>query len=283
MLMGTARAEGDTGDDDGYDLPDDKAPVVLHTFSSVLLPDARPIQLYQPLRLAQGADLQIEKLGTVVVGDGVPSMFIELGMTGLRISDYGALEDGRVFPTIVDGPSAADVVSARPVSTATAGSGDGGDGEVSGGDGVGKPKGDVHTTVAMYSGGRLEIGAQFTRMSVVALPDRMLAIVDVVLACVMGPPAARKAQEMNALEDKVAMEEEEAATGGRSGEVLRPSGRQEALIAVQGAYLYLGRMDARFTVKVEEFALLLPENPRDASTNVLMAQVGFVYLASSAR
>lgn len=265
LLLGSTREPGDSGDEGGYDKPDDKAAVVLHTFSAALLPDARPIHLYQPLRLSQGADLRVEELGTQAVGDGVPFMFIELDMYGLRISDYGAFEDGSFFPTIVDGPAAAAMATTTAPATVTPREG-GDDGDVA-------QKGRMRVTFAMFSGGRLEVGGDFTRMSVVALPDRMLAIVDVVLACFMGPPAARQQQEMDALEEEVAMEEEEGAVGGKVDGILAPSSRQEALTAVQSAYLFFGRMDARITVRVEDFALLLVQNAQDSCTNVIMAQV----------
>lgn len=268
LLLGSTRKDGDTGDDDGYDLPDDKAPVMLHTFSAAVLPDARPIHFYQPLRLSQGADLRVEHLGTLVVGDGVAFMSMDLRTHGLRISDYGGFEDGGVFPTLVDGPAA---VAATAAATSTVAFVDGAGAEAGSGDGV--RKGEMLVTFAMYSGGRLEIGGDFKRMSVVALPDRIMAIVDVVLACFMGPPAARQEQEMEHLEEEVALEEEEEALGGKGGEVLAVSSRQEALTAVQAAYLYLGRMDAGITVKAETFALLLAQDRRDSSTNVLMAQV----------
>lgn len=257
--MGSTREAGDTGDADGYDLPDDKAPIVLHTFSAALLPDARPVHFYQPLRLSQGADLRVEHLGTVLVADGVAFMSIGMRTHGLRISDYGGLEDRGVFPTLVDGPAAVAAIAAT--STMAAGSDD----DVQ--------KGEMHISFTMYSGGRLEVGGDFKRMSVVALPGRLMAIVDVVLACFMGPPAARQEQEMDILEEEVALEEEEEALGGHGGEVLALGSRQEALTAVQGAYLYLGRMDARITVKAEMFTLLLVQDMRDSSTNVLMAQV----------
>lgn len=136
-----------------------------------------------------------------------------------------------------------------------------------------KAGGTTMATLAFYSGGRLEVGLDFTDASVVALPARIMAIIDVVLACVMGPPAARQAMELDALEDEVAEEEEEEATGRSGTEVLAPSARWEVLDRVRSAYLYFGRMDARFTIRVNNFALLLPQNAQDVRTNILMAQV----------
>lgn len=276
--MGSVRSEGTgTGtdsseaigrsSDSGRDnLENDEAPIVLHTFSATLLSDARPVRLIQPLRLTQGADLRIENFGDAEVGDGVPSMFIGLTMNGMRISDYGALEEGGAFASLLDGPSAALADGGALVS------GSGGEGEYGGGSSGAQGK--VRATLAFYCGGRLEIGGNFKSMSLVALPARVLAILDIVLACIMGPPAARKAQEMAALEEQVAEEEEEEALGGgKAGELLAPSARQEALNTVRGGYLYFGRMDARITIRGEGLALLLAQDPGDTSTNVIMAQV----------
>lgn len=241
------------------ELDENEMPVQLHTMSETIFPHARPMRMYTSTRASQGADLRIENQGSAYVGDGIPSMGLSVTLGGLRVTDYGALETGGVLPTLVGGPAAAAATgrdgSIDDAATAASSAG-----------------GTTDATIALYGGGRLEIGLNVTSISVVALPGRMLAILDVVLACVMGPPAARKANELDQLEDDVAEEEQEEATGG-GDQVLAPSARWEVLDTVRNAYLYLGRMNARFTIKVGEFALLLPQNAMDARTNILMAQV----------
>lgn len=256
----------------GDDLKDDEMPVLLHTFTDTIFPDARPMRLFEPTRHGQGADLRKEDYGKAKVGDGIPSMFLSLTLGGTRVTDYGALEDGGVFPTLVGGPSAVPA-DGQPVTEGAAKSGATAAAEGGGEVITSAAGGTIEVTLGLYSQGRLEAGMDFTDVSVVALPARILAILDVVLACVMGPPAARKAMEMEALEEEVVEEEEEEATGGYGVEVLAPSARWEVLDRVRSAYLYLGRMDARFTIHVDGFALLLPQDTRVVSTNVLMAQV----------
>lgn len=246
------------------DLEDHEMPVQVYTFSHTTLPDALPMSLYSPTRLSQGADLRVEDLGSTEVSDGVAAMDLALVIGGTRVTDYGALEDGGVLPTLIGGSAAAPASG----SVGDIDSGGGGNGE----DAVGT-WGRTEVGLHFYTGGRLEIGVNASSIGVVALPGRMLAILDIVLACIMGPPSARQAAEMDTLEEEVAEEEEEEATGGYGDEVLAPSARWVVLESVRSAYLYFGRMDARFTVHVADFALLLPQDARDAFTNVIMAQV----------
>lgn len=258
--------ENDPGIPAGANDPEEQGmPVQLHTFSDALFPDARPIRLYKPSRLGQGADLRVESFGhPEVVGDGIAGIALSLVLGGTHVTDFGALEDGGVLPTLVGGPAAAAV--------APAGSG--------GGTGVAVPHaagGTTKATLALYSGGRLEAGLDFQSCTVVALPGRIMAIIDVVLACLMGPPAAQKAQELDALEDEVEAEEAEEATGGTgAGATEIIDSRWKAIDKVRGAYLFLGRLDARFSVRVNAFSLLLPQDSRDPHTNVIMAQVCYL-------
>lgn len=247
---------GDAGDADsaaGAGDPEEEGPVQLHTFSGTLFPDARPIRLYKPSRLGQGADLRVESFGdNDRVGDGVAGMSLSLVLGGTRVTDFGALEDGGVLPTLIGGPAAMSAT------------GDGDDSHAAGGT--------TKATLALFVGGRLEAGLDFQSCTVVALPGRIMAIIDVVLACLMGPPAAREAQELNALEEEVEAEEAEEATGG-VGTTEVVDARWKAVDKVRGAYLFLGRMDARFSVRVDAFSLILPQDSRDVRTNVVMAQV----------
>ncbi|CAM9288314.1 unnamed protein product, partial [Ectocarpus sp. 8 AP-2014] len=232
--------------------PEEEGPVQLHTFSGTLFPDALPIRLYKPSRLGQGADLRVESFGdNDKVGDGVAGMSLSLVLGGTRVTDFGALEDGGVLPTLIGGPAAVSAV------------GDGDDSHAAGGT--------TKATLALFVGGRLEAGLDFQSCTVVALPGRVMAIIDVVLACLMGPPAAREAQELNALEEEVEAEEAEEATGG-VGTTEVVDARWKAIDKVRGAYLFLGRLDARFSVRVDAFSLILPQDSRDARTNVVMAQ-----------
>ncbi|CAM9823299.1 unnamed protein product, partial [Ectocarpus fasciculatus] len=222
---------GDTAADAGAAAgagdPEEEGPVQLHTFSGTLLPDALPIRLYKPSRLGQGADLRVESFGdNDTVGDGVAGMSLSLVLGGTRVTDFGALEDGGVLPTLIGGPAAV---------SATGGDGDVDDSHAAGGT--------TKATLALFVGGRLEAGLDFQSCTVVALPGRIMAILDVVLACLMGPPAAREAQELNALEEEVEAEEAEEATGG--------VGTTEVV-------------DARWKA--------VDKDSRDAHTNVVMAQ-----------
>ncbi|CAM9706333.1 unnamed protein product [Ectocarpus sp. 13 AM-2016] len=217
-------ADAGAGAAAGAGEPEEEGPVQLHTFSGALFPDALPIRLYKPSRLGQGADLRIESYGdNDKVGDGVAGMNLSLVLGGTRVTDFGALEEGGVLPTLIGGPAA---VSAG---------GDGDDSHAAGGT--------TKATLALFVGGRLEAGLDFQSCTVVALPGRIMAIIDVVLACLMGPPAAREAQELNALEEEVEAEEEEEATGG--------AGTTEVV-------------DARWKA--------IDKDSRDARTNVVMAQ-----------
>lgn len=231
---------------------DDEMPVQFYTFSSSILPNAERMRLHAPVRLGQGADLRIEQMGGEKVCDGVPSMSLELILGGARVTDFGGLEDNGVLPTLIGGQSA---VAADGSTVA-----------VDGGEGL--------TTVklALYGVGGLEVQFDCASVSVVALPGRIMAILDVVLACLMGTPSAREAAQLDALEEEVAEEEEEEATGGFGSEVLAPSSRWKAVDNVRSTYLYFGRMHARVAVNVQGFALLLPQDERDAFTNVIMAQ-----------
>lgn len=254
--------ENDPGIPAGANDPEEQGmPVQLHTFSGPLFPDARPIRLYKPSRLGQGADLRVESFGhPEVVGDGIAGISLSLVLGGTRVTDFGALEDGGVLPTLIGGPAAV---------VAPAGSSGGGTGATPHAAG-----GTTKATLALYSGGRLEAGLDFQSCTVVALPGRIMAIIDVVLACLMGPPAAQKAQELDALEDEVEMEEAEEATGaGGAGATEIIDSRWKAIDKVRGAYLFLGRLDARFSVRVNAFSLLLPQDSRDPHTNVIMAKV----------
>lgn len=253
--------EHDPGIPAGANDPEEQGmPVQLHTFSDLLFPDARPIRLYKPSRLGQGADLRVESFGKPdEVGDGIAGTELLLFLGGTHVTDFGALADGGVLPTLIGGSAAAAVTASADSS------GDGGDfPHVAGGI--------TKATIALFSGGRLEAGLDFQSCAVVALPGRIMAIIDVVLACLMGPPAAQKAQELDALEDEVEMEEAEEATGGVGTTEIIDS-RWKAIEKVRGAYLFLGRMDARFSVRVNAFSLLLPQDSRDAHTNIVMAQV----------
>lgn len=257
---GGGRADSeDPGIPAGANDPEEQGmPVQLHTFSDSLFPDARPIRLYKPSRLGQGADLRVETFGNPEeVSDGIAGIGLSLVLGGTRVTDFGALEDGGVLPTLIGGPAAA--------STGSGGGGGGGDIPHAVG-------GTTKATLALFSGGRLEAGLDFQRCTVVALPGRIMTIIDVVLACLMGPPAAQKAQELEALEDEVEMEEAEEATGGAETTEIIDS-RWKAIDKVRGAYLFLGRLDARFSVRVNAFSLLLPQDSRDTHTNVIMAQV----------
>lgn len=261
----------DSGAAAGANDPEEEGmPVQLHTFSDTMFPDARPIRLYKPSRLGQGADLRVESPGDLEkVGDGIAGISLSMVLGGTRVTDFGALEDGGVLPTLIGGPAAAVASSAA----GTAGDSGGGGGGGGGGDDVSHAAGGTtKVTVALYSGGRLELGLDFDSCTVVALPGRIMSIIDVVLACLMGPPAAREAQELNALEDEVEMEEAEEATGGSGASTIVDS-RWKAIDKVRGAYLFLGRLDARFSVRVNAFSLLLPQDSRDSRTNVIMAQV----------
>lgn len=242
------------------DTEKDGVPVESHVFSDSIFSNARPIRLYVPCRVSQGADLRLENLGTENVTDGTPYMGMSITLGGMRITDYGALEEGRFMPTLIGGP----------VMTPT----DGGANTMDG-DKIFNGGGTSKGTIQYHSGGLLEIGLNFTGVSVVALPDRILAILDVVLACVMGPPAARQASEMEDFEAEVAEEKEEEATGGYGAEVLDRSARMQALDAVRNSYLYFGRWDARSTIGVEAFTLVLPQDTLDARTNIIVAQVEF--------
>lgn len=234
------------------ELGDEELSVQFYTFSSSILPQAERMRLHAPARLGQGADLRIETVGSEQVCDGVPSMSLELTLGGARVTDFGGLEDNGVLPTLIGGQAA---VSADGSSVA-----------VDGGEGLTTLK------LALYGVGGLEVQFDCTSVSVVALPGRIMAILDVVLACLMGTPSAREAAQLDALEEEVAEEEEEEATGGFGGEVLAPSSRWKALDNVRSTYLYFGRMHARVAVNVQGFALLLPQDERDAFTNVIMAQ-----------
>ncbi|CAB1109754.1 unnamed protein product [Ectocarpus sp. CCAP 1310/34] len=246
------------GAEAGAGEPEEEGPVQLYTFSGALFPDALPIRLYKPSRLGQGADLRVESFGdNDKVGDGVAGMSLSLVLGGTRVTDFGALEDGGVLPTLIGGPAA--------VSAA-------GDG-----DGSHAAGGTTKATLALFVGGRLEAGLDFQSCTVVALPGRIMAIIDVVLACLMGPPAAREAQELNALEEEVEAEEAEEATGG-VGTTEVVDARWKAIDKVRGAYLFLGRLDARFSVRVDAFSLILPQDSRDARTNVVMAQCSALVL-----
>ena len=250
----------DPGAAAGADDPEEGGmPVQLHTFSDTMFADARPIRLYKPSRLGQGADLRVEHFGHQdEVGDGIAGMSLSMVLGGTRVTDFGALEDGGVLPTLIGGPAAA-------AASGTPAGGDGGDDPHAAG-------GTTKLTLALFTGGRLELGLDFDSCTVVALPGRIMSILDVVLACLMGPPAVREAQELNALEDEVEMEEAEEATGGVGANTIVDS-RWKAIDKVRGAYLFLGRLDARFSVRVNDFSLLLPQDSRDTRTNVIMAQV----------
>ena len=231
---------------------DDEMSVQFYTFSSSILPNAERMRLHAPARVGQGADLRIENKGGEELGDGVPSMSLELTLGGARVTDFGGLEDNVVLPTLIGGQAA---TSSGKSSVA-----------VDGGEGLTTLK------LALYGVGGLEVQFDCASVSVVALPGRIMAILDVVLACLMGTPSAREAAQLDALEEEVAEEEEEEATGGFGSEVLAPSSRWKAVENVRSTYLYFGRMHARIKVNVQGFALLLPQNERDAFTNVIMAQ-----------
>lgn len=250
----------------GADDPEEEGmPVELHTFSDTMFADARPIRLYKPSRLGQGADLRVEDFGDAdKVGDGVAGMSLSMVLGGTRVTDFGALERGGVLPTLIGGPAAA------AAATGTTGSGSGGG--CGGDDDSHAAGGTTKLTLALFTGGRLELGLDFDSCTVVALPGRIMSILDVVLACLMGPPAVREAQELNALEDEVEMEEAEEAIGAVGANTIVDS-RWKAIDKVRGAYLFLGRLDARFSVRVNDFSLLLPQDSRDTRTNVMMAQV----------
>lgn len=254
----------------GADDPEEEGmPVQLHTFSDTMFADARPIRLYQPSRLGQGADLRVEDFGhPEKVGDGIAGMSLSMLLGGTRVTDFGALEDGGVLPTLIGGPAAAAAAGAAGAGVAGSSGGGGGDD----GHDAHAAGGTTKLTLALYTGGRLELGLDFDSCTVVALPGRIMSILDVVLACLMGPPAAREAQELNALEDEVEMEEAEEATGGAEASTIVDS-RWKAMDNIRGAYLFLGRLDARFSVRVRDFSLLLPHDSRDTRTNVIMAQV----------
>lgn len=264
----TVRTRRNTGRD-ANEHADEEAPIVMHTFTSALFPDARPMRIFIPLRPMQGADLRVEDCVSSEVGTGIPYMSLRLMMNGLRLADYGALEGGGVFPTLVGGP--AEAPAWRPAAGSLR------EGGVTIGRqssrGIGASNGKSLVTLAFYTGGRLELGCNLESISLVAMPDRFLVVLDVVLACLTGPPAARKAREMDALEQQVADEEEEEAMGARVGELVAPNARQEALSSVRGAYLYFGRMDARITIRGRDLVLLLVQDSRNAATNVVMAEV----------
>ena len=235
---------------------EDEIPVQLHYFSDALFPDAEAMRFYQPKRLFQGADLRVEDdFGDDHVGDGVAWMSILLKLGGTRVTDYGALEDGGVLPTLLGGKS-----------TTSSDRGPGGDEE-------GKEGGTINIKLVLFSGSRLEVRMDCDSVTTVGLPGRMLVILDILLACYMGPPAAREAMEMDEIEEEVLEEEEEEATGGYGVEVLAPSARWEVLEKVTNAYLYFGKLNAKFAVRVDGFALLLPQDERDVHSNVLVAQV----------
>lgn len=234
------------------DSENDEMSVQFYTFSSTILPQAERMRLHEPARLGQGADLRVEEIGSNEVCDGVSSMSLELTLGGARVTDFGGLEDNGVLPTLIGGQAA---VSADGSSVA-----------VDGGEGLTTLK------LALHGVGGLEVQFDCASVSVVALPGRIMAILDVVLACLMGPPSAREAAQLDALEEEVAEEEEEEATGGFGSEALAPSSRWRALDNVRGTYLYFGRMHARVAFNVHGFALLLPQDERDAFTNVIMAQ-----------
>ncbi|CAM9494605.1 unnamed protein product, partial [Hapterophycus canaliculatus] len=208
--------------------PEEEGPVQLHTFSTTLFPNSRPIRLYKPSRLGQGADLRVEHFGEAdEVGDGVAGLGLSFVLGGTRVTDFGALEEGGVLPTLIGGPAAA---------TAASGGGSGsGDCHAAGGT--------TRATLALFTAGRLEAGLDFESCTVVALPGRIMAIIDVVLACLMGPPKARDALEAEALEDEVEAEEAEEATGS--------VGTTEVV-------------DARWKA--------IDKDSRDPRTNVIMAQ-----------
>ena len=272
---GSSDSSGD-GDVDGANDPeDDLMPVQLHTFSDTLFPEARPIRIYQPSRLGQGADLRVESFGDdAEVGDGVAGMSLNLLLGGTRVTDFGALEDDGVLPTLIGGPAAAVAAAAAAAADGDGEDGEDGGGDSDGGDAAHAGGGTTKVTLALYTGGRLELGLDFDSCTVVALPGRIMAVIDVVLACLMGPPKTREAQELNALEDEVEAEEAEEATGGAAGATTTiVDSRWKAIDKVRGAYLFCGRLDARFSVRVSSFSLLLPQDSRDTRTNFIMAQV----------
>lgn len=252
----------------GASYPEEEGPAQVHTFSTTLIPDSRPVRLYKPSRLGQGADLRVESFGKVdEVGDGVAGMSVSFVLGGTRVTDFGALEDGGVLPTLIGGPAAATATSVGGGGSSVSDNRrEGDDQDCHAGGGT------TRATLALYTAGRLEAGLDFESCTVVALPGRIMAIIDVVLACLMGPPKAREAQEAEALEEEVEAEEAEEATGG-VGTTEVVDARWKAIDKVRNAYLFLGRLDARFTVRVKEFALVLPQDSRDPRTNVIMAQV----------
>lgn len=242
----------------GADELEDEMPAQFHFFSGALFPDAQPMRLYQPKRRYQRANLETENFGKDgVTADGVAWMSVDLRLGGTRVTDYGALEDGGVFPTLVGGPAA---------STCPDGQDEGRGGE-------------INAKLGLYSGGRLEVKVECISVTAVGLPGRLLVILDIILACFMGPPEAREAVEMEELEEEVAEEEEEEALGGGTGgygygtQVVASNAKWEVLEQVRNMYLYFGRLNAKFSVRVSGFALLLPQDERDVGSNVLMAQV----------
>lgn len=242
----------------GADELEDEMPAQYHLFSGALFRDAQPMRLYQPKRRCQGADLRTENFGRDgVTADGVAWMFVNLRLEGTRVTDYGALEDGGVLPTLVGGPAASTCV----------------DGQDEGRGGA------INVKLGLYSGGRLEVKVECNSVTAVGLPGRMLVILDILLACFMGPPEVREAVEMEELEEEVAEEEEEEALGGGTGgygygtQVVARNAKWEVLEQVRNMYLYFGRLNAKFSVRMCGFSLLLPQDERDVGSNVLMAQV----------
>ncbi|CAM9134369.1 unnamed protein product [Choristocarpus tenellus] len=262
-----------------------------HQFSTAILPEREwlAIQVRPPYyldgKVGLGADLRLESHGNEERSDGSnvleipcnPSMSVGLELASVRITDYGGLNNGVVFPTLVDAPVLGSGVVAVEEARARDGSVKEEESQVDGDQGRGKV---VKVEFSMYSWGRIEAGVDVSRVTLTALPMRGLAILQTVLNCFTGDEVSRSEAELDTLEEeglKLSEEDSEEEDSEEEGEGAGNGvGRVGKLVPEppHAAYMWLGRIEARVSACLTEVHVVLVQDREDVTTNVLMMQVG---------